>query len=329
MYRRRAASASFPLSPPRHVSRAWPASPVRGRAQRHGRRWANARGIARRAAAPLFSDAESDLAMLEVELPDGSVREYPGSVRPIEIAAEIGPAPGQGHPRRRGRWQGRRRRRAAAGRRAEVRLRLLTKKDPEALAVMRHSCAHVMARAVMRLFDGVQLAFGPTIDNGFYYDFDLPHKLSEDDFPAIEAEMARIIKMDEPFERIEEPRDKALEICRDLGQKLKVEHIQEGLADQPTLSFYRQGEFIDLCRGPHVPAAGAIGAFKLLSSPGPIGKGTPSRQQLQRLYATAWFSKRRAGKLSEDGRRSQAPRPSRAGQATRTVHHQSAGRRRA
>jgi threonyl-tRNA synthetase len=227
--------------------------------------------------------------MLEVELPDGSVRQYPKSVRPIEIAAEIGPRlakatlaaevdgkvvgaavplPESGH----------------------VRLKLLTKKDPEALAVMRHSCAHLMARAVMRLFEGVGLAFGPTIDKGFYYDFDLPHKLSEEDFPRIEAEMARLVKMDEPFERIEEPRAKALEICRDLGQQLKVEHISEGLADHPTLSFYRQGEFIDLCRGPHVPSAGAIGAFKLLSVAGAYWKGDAERQQLQRLYATAWFS---------------------------------------
>ena len=112
----------------------------------------------------------------------------------------------------------------------EVKLRILTKKDPEALAIMRHSCAHVMARAVMRLFDGVQLAFGPTIEGGFYYDFELEHALTEDDFSAIEAEMQKIIKLDEPFERIEQPRDEALTICRDLGQEVKVEHIDDGLA---------------------------------------------------------------------------------------------------
>ncbi len=211
----------------------------------------------------------------------------------------------------------------------EVSLRLLTKKDPEALRIMRHSCAHVMARAVMRLFDGVQLAFGPTTDNGFYYDIELPRTLTEDDFPAIEAEMAKIVKVDEPFERIDEPRDKALEICRDLGQALKVEHINEGLADQPTLSFYRQGEFIDLCRGRHIPAAGAIGAFKLLSVAGAYWKGDQSRQQLQRLYGTAWFSKEELENYLQSGRRGQAPRSSRARQAARTVRHQSAGRLRA
>jgi len=174
----------------------------------------------------------------------------------------------------------------------EVKLRILTKKDPEALAIMRHSCAHVMARAVMRLFDGVQLAFGPTIEGGFYYDFELEHALTEDDFSAIEAEMKKIIKLDEPFERIEQPRDEALTICRDLGQELKVEHIQDGLADHEDLSFYRQGEFIDLCRGPHIRNPKLIGAYKMLSVAGAYWKGDASRQQLQRLYATAFFDKK-------------------------------------
>ena len=228
--------------------------------------------------------------MLKVKLPDGSLREYSQRVRPIDVAGDIGPGlakatlaamlddhvvgadaplPSQG----------------------EVTLRLLTKKDAETLGVMRHSCAHVMARAVMRLFDGVKLAFGPTIENGFYYDFDLDHTITEDDFPAIEAEMANIIAENEPFERLEEPRQQALEICRDLGQTLKVEHIEDGLAAHPTLSFYRQGEFIDLCRGPHVRTAGDIGVYKLLSVAGAYWKGDSSRQQLQRLYATAWFTK--------------------------------------
>ena len=140
---------------------------------------------------------------------------------------------------------------------------------------MRHSAAHVMARAVMRLFDGVQLAFGPTTDSGFYYDFELPRPLTEEDFPAIEAEMAKIIKLDEPFERVEEPRDKALAICRDLGQTLKVEHINTGLADHPTLSFYRQGEFIDLCRGPHIPAPERSARSSCSRSPARIGRATP------------------------------------------------------
>jgi threonyl-tRNA synthetase len=228
--------------------------------------------------------------MLKVKLPDGSVREYSKRVRPIDVAAEIGPGLAKATLAAEvdGAVVGATVLLPTAG---EVSLRLLTKKDPEALAVMRHSAAHVMARAVMRLFDGVQLAFGPTTDTGFYYDFELKRPLIEADFPAIEAEMAKIIKADEPFERLEEPREKALAVCRDLGQDFKVEHINDGLADHETLSFYRQGEFIDLCRGPHVPSAGAIGAVKLLSIAGAYWRGDASRQQLQRLYGTAWFTK--------------------------------------
>ena len=228
--------------------------------------------------------------MLKVKLPDGSVREYTKGITARDVAQDISPrlAKAAVAAQLDGRTVGLDSSLPDDG---ETSLRLLTKKDPEALGVMRHSCAHVMARAVMRLFGGVQLAFGPTIENGFYYDIGLDHPLSEADFPAVEAEMAKIVKADEAFERIVEPRDKALAICRDLHQPLKVEHIETGLADQATLSFYRQGEFIDLCRGPHVPSAGAIGEFKLLSVAGAYWKGDASRQQLQRLYGTAWFSK--------------------------------------
>jgi len=228
--------------------------------------------------------------MVKVILPDGKCLEYNRPVRAVDVAADIGPRLAKATLA--AQIDG-----ATVGadtplpEEGEVRLRILTAKDPEALGVMRHSCAHIMARAVMRLFPGVQLAFGPTVDHGFYYDFELKHPLSEEDFPAIEAEMAKIVAENEPFERVEEPRAKAVQLCQDLRQPLKVEHIQEGLGDQPTVSFYRQGEFIDLCRGPHVPSAGAIGAFKLLSVAGAYWKGDASKQQLQRLYGTAWFSK--------------------------------------
>jgi threonyl-tRNA synthetase len=228
--------------------------------------------------------------MLKVHLPDGTVKQYDEVLTPGEIAAEIGPGLAKA---------------AVAAqiddaivgldcqlpRDGEIQLRLLTKKDPAALSVMRHSCAHVMARAVMRLHKGTRLAFGPTVEGGFYYDFDLDEPLKEEEFPAIEAEMQKIIKSDEPFERIEESREKALQICRDLEQPYKVEHIEGGLSEHGAMSFYRQGEFIDLCRGPHVPTAGAIGAFKLLSLAGAYWKGDASRPQLQRLYGTAFFSK--------------------------------------
>ena len=162
--------------------------------------------------------------------------------------------------------------------------------DARALGVMRHSAAHVMARAVMRLFEGVELAFGPTVGEGFYYDMRASRPITDDDLPAIEAEMRRIIAADEAFERVEVPRDEAVAIVRDLHQPLKVEHIQTGLAAHPTLSFYRQGEFVDLCRGPHVPSPGCIGAFKLTNIAGAYWKGDANNAQLQRLYGTAWFT---------------------------------------
>ncbi len=162
--------------------------------------------------------------------------------------------------------------------------------DARALPVMRHSAAHVMARAVMRLFDGVELAFGPTVGEGFYYDMRAARPITDEDLPAIEAEMKRIIEADEAFERVEVPRSKAVEIVRDLEQPLKVEHIETGLAHHPTLSFYRQGEFVDLCRGPHVPSPGCIGGFKLTNIAGAYWKGDANNAQLQRLYGTAWFS---------------------------------------
>lgn len=229
--------------------------------------------------------------MLTVNLPDGATLEYSRRVRPLDVAAEIGPglakaalaAEVDGQLVAADHW---------LPQDGQIWLRLITQKDPEALAVMRHSAAHVMARAVMRLFEGVQLAFGPTVDNGFYYDFQLPRSISEEDFPQIEAEMAEIIRQDEPFERVELDRREAIQLCKDLGQTLKVEHIQQGLAGQQSVTFYRQGEFMDLCRGPHLPGPKRVAALKLLSVAGAYWKGDASRQQLQRLYGTAFFSKR-------------------------------------
>jgi threonyl-tRNA synthetase len=230
--------------------------------------------------------------MAVVILPDGGRREYSRTVTAAEVAAEISPglaraaicaeAGGQVVDLS-----------APLPEAGETHLRILTKRDGEALAVMRHSCAHVMAQAIMRLYEGVGLAFGPTTATGFYYDFDMARPLSEEDFPAIEAEMAKIVAADEPFERIEMPRDEALALCRQMGQRLKVEHVETGLADQATLSFYRDGEFVDLCRGKHIASTGQIGkAFKLLSVAGAYWKGDSTREQLQRVYATAYFDKK-------------------------------------
>jgi threonyl-tRNA synthetase len=174
----------------------------------------------------------------------------------------------------------------------EHKFRILTEKDSEALGVLRHSCAHVMARAVMRLFPNVQLAFGPTVENGYYYDVDSDPPIKEEDFPRIEEEMRKIVTQAEPFERFERPTAEARGLVKDLKQGYKVEHIDDDLKQYPSLSFYRQGEFIDLCRGPHIPHAGRIGAFKVMNIAGAYWKNDASRKQLQRLYGTAFFSQK-------------------------------------
>lgn len=229
-------------------------------------------------------------SVVRVQLPDGSEKQFDAGATPRDVAASIGAGLLK----------------AAVAAEVDgktvgldfvlptgtpIALKLFTKKDPEALAVMRHSCAHIMARAVMRIKSGTKLAFGPTIEGGFYYDFELDEPLTEDDFPAIEKEMANIIKQDEPFERVERSLQEAIELCRELQQPLKVEHLETGLSDQDSVSFYQQGEFVDLCRGPHIPSPKAIGAYKLLSLAGAYWKGDQSRQVLQRLYATAFFTK--------------------------------------
>src|SRR5258708_38377208 len=226
--------------------------------------------------------------MVRVQLPDGSIQEYPAGSTSYDVAAKIGPRLAQACVAA-----------AVDGLVVDLRrplpegqlvnLRLLTDRDAEALKVMRHSAAHVMARAVMRLFPDVGLAFGPTLPNGFYYDFDMPDRIREEAFPRIEQAMAEIIDEAEPFERFELPRDEAIGFVADLKQELKVEHLKTGLAKHPTLSFYRQGEFVDLCRGPHIPDAGKIKAFKLLSVAASHFKGDAAGRSLQRLYGTAFF----------------------------------------
>ncbi len=234
-------------------------------------------------------------ASVRIQLPDGTVAEHPGHSTAMDVAMGIS--------------EGLARSVIAAevsgkivdadrplGELAEgdqpLSLKLLTSRDRESLDVLRHSAAHVMARAVMRLYKGVSLAFGPTTEGGFYYDFDIPEKISEDDFPKIEQEIKKIIDDKEPFERFILDRDQARKLCEDLDQDLKVEHIDTGLADQPTVSFYRQGEFVDLCRGPHIPDAGKIKAIKLMSIAGSHWKGDVSGRPLQRLYGTAFFDKK-------------------------------------
>jgi threonyl-tRNA synthetase len=159
------------------------------------------------------------------------------------------------------------------------------------LDILRHSTAHVMAKAVQRLYPGSLLAIGPPIENGFYYDIDMAGKqLSTDDFPAIEAEMAKIIAADEPFVRREVTREQALAENRSRGEKYKVE-ILESLPEGEVTSFYDTGaDWTDLCRGPHVPTTSHIKAFKLLSVAGAYWRGDEKRPMLQRIYGTSWES---------------------------------------
>jgi threonyl-tRNA synthetase len=230
--------------------------------------------------------------MLTLKLPDGSIKQVPEGTRPRQVAEAIGKRLAQAAVAAKVNGVIVDLDRELTDGNGELAFQLLTEKDREALDVLRHSCAHIMARAVMRLFPGVQLAFGPTIENGFYYDIDSPTPIREEDFPRIEAEMKKIIQEAEPFERFERPTAAARALCQDLGQGYKVEHIDDDLKQYPSLSFYRQGEFIDLCRGPHIPHAGKVGAFKLLSIAGAYWKNDARRKQLQRLYGTAFFNQK-------------------------------------
>ncbi|MGB7344396.1 MAG: threonine--tRNA ligase [Pirellulaceae bacterium] len=234
-------------------------------------------------------------ANVKIQLPDGTIAEHPADTTSMDIAKGISEGLARGviaaevdgkivdAVRPLGEF--------AEGD-SPISLKLLTSRDSDSLDVLRHSSAHVMAQAVMRLYKGVSLAFGPTTDGGFYYDFDIPETISEEDFPKIEAEIKKIIKAKEPFERFVLDRDEARKLVDDLDQDLKVEHIDTGLADQATVSFYRQGEFVDLCRGPHIPDTGKIKAIKLMSVAGSHWKGDVSGRSLQRLYGTAFFDKK-------------------------------------
>ena len=169
------------------------------------------------------------------------------------------------------------------------------KSGDDALWLVRHDTAHVLATAVLELYPGVKISIGPPIENGFYYDFEFPEgvKLSEDDFERIEQKMREHIKADEPFEREDVTVEEALERFRSEGQEYKVELIEDLVRDQgvETVSLYRNGPFTDLCRGPHAPSTKRIKAFKLLSTAGAYWRGDASRQMLTRVYGTAFLSK--------------------------------------
>jgi len=158
--------------------------------------------------------------------------------------------------------------------------------EPSKLEILRHSTSHVMAEAVKELFPDVKLAIGPSIETGFYYDFDMPHKLTEEDLPKIEAKMKEIIKRDEKFERQEITKEKAIRQMKEAGEIYKVEILQD-IQDEK-VSFYKNGNFIDLCRGPHIKSTKEIKALKLLSVAGAYWRGSEKNKMLQRIYGTAF-----------------------------------------
>jgi len=167
-----------------------------------------------------------------------------------------------------------------------VSVRLLTERDPEALGVLRHSAAHVLATAVRDMIPAAGIGFGPAIDDGFYYDFDVPEPFTPEQIEAIQERMDKVVEADYPFERRVVSRDEARELFAD--DPLKLERLEE-FAEDEVISVYQDGPFLDLCRGPHVPSTGRLRHFKLLSSAGAYWRGDERRQMLQRIYGTAFF----------------------------------------
>ncbi len=226
------------------------------------------------------------MSTISVILPDNSTRELEEGATVADLAAAIGA--GLAKAAVAGKIDG-----ELVGLDAPLadgaQVEIVTKTSPEGLGILRHSTAHIMAEAVQELFPGAQIAFGPQTDDGFFYDFGLTENLSSDDFEAIEAKMKEIIKKDEPFVREVVTRDEAKEIFKD--QKFKLEHIDD-LPEDAEISIYRHGDFVDLCKGPHIPSSRKIGAFKLMKLAGAYWKGDAENEQLQRLYGTAFFDKK-------------------------------------
>jgi threonyl-tRNA synthetase len=223
------------------------------------------------------------VSSIRVVLPDGSERELAAGASGRDLAASIGPGLAK----------------AALAVRVDGQVRdldrpledgakvaILTDKDPEALGLLRHSAAHVLATAVREIFPGAGIGFGPAIEDGFYYDFDVPRPFTPEDLERIEARMAEVAKADYPFVR--EVVDRGEANRRFSDDPLKLERISE-LGDDETISVYTDGPFTDLCRGPHVPSTGRLKHFKLLHGAGAYWRGDEHRQMLQRIYGTAWF----------------------------------------
>ncbi len=224
--------------------------------------------------------------MIEITLPDGSRRTFAHAPTVRDVAASIGPGLAKA---------------ALAGRidgslvdlgcliERDAHVEVITEKSPDALDIVRHSTAHLLAQAVQRLFPGAQVTIGPVIDSGFYYDFAYHRPFTPEDLPRIEEEMRKIAAEALPLSRTVKSRDEAIDFFRRLGEEYKVEIIQAIPASEE-LSLYSQGEFTDLCRGPHVPDTGRLKAFKLLKVAGAYWRGDSGNQMLSRIYGTAFLS---------------------------------------
>jgi len=227
--------------------------------------------------------------MPNITLPDGSQRSYDQPVTPAAIAADIGPGLAKAALLAvvdDAEWD------LTRPIKNDARLSLVTSKDEQALALLRHDCAHVMAEAVLELFPETQVTIGPAIENGFYYDFHREKAFSEDDLASIEKRMHEIVDRDEPIIRNVWTRDEAVAFYKKNNEPFKIELVEAIPADQ-TVTFYQQGDFIDLCRGPHLPSTGKLGhAFKLMKVAGAYWRGDSTRPMLQRIYGTAWVTEK-------------------------------------
>jgi threonyl-tRNA synthetase len=224
--------------------------------------------------------------MINITLPDGSRRPFEHPVSVADVALSIGP--GLAKAALGGKVDGRL---VDASYRieADAALEIVTDKHPDALDVLRHSTAHLLAQAVQRLYPGAQVTIGPVIDNGFFYDFAYERQFTPEDLPAIEAEMLKIVKEALPVTRSVKSRDDAVAYFKGLGEHYKAEIIQAIPATEE-LSLYTQGEFTDLCRGPHVPGTDKLRAFKLMKVAGAYWRGDHNNQMLSRIYGTAWLN---------------------------------------
>ena len=221
-----------------------------------------------------------------ITLPDGSSRQFDNAITVYDVAADIGA--GLAKATLAGVVDGREVD-ASHSIQADAELRIITSRDDQALEILRHSTAHLLAQAVQQLFPGTQVTIGPTVEDGFYYDFASEHNFSLEDLEKIEAKMQELVTEDLEVSRLVYSREQAVELFREMGEHYKVQIIEE-LPEGEEISVYKQGDWMDLCRGPHVPSTGKLGAFRLTKVAGAYWRGDANNQQLQRIYGTAWSS---------------------------------------